>query len=630
MTSFLTPLMFAFAATLPVIVALYLLKLRRQRLEVPSTLLWMKSIQDLTANAPFQRLRNNLLLWLQLLIAALAVLALARPFLNLDTTRNQTLIVLIDNSASMQATDVEGFDSRLAQARAMALELIDNLGPGDAMLPAVFNSRTQTLVSSATDDRAALRRAVLGIAPTDRPTDIRDAMMLVRSLVDHVSNPEIAVISDGALGDMTDDLLAMARDDDGPPVRYLRCGTGGENLGITAFSLSRALEDQRRVELYAEVLNASANTVEIALELLLDGERIDAKTIALEPEQSRGVVFTNVGDIAGAVTLRLHADDDLAVDNVAHGVLGPQRDLRALLVSDRDNPFMTQILTSQAGVDLARVSAVDLDIADAAERFDLIILDNFCPATLPDGNYLIFGATLPIEGFTAAPARLEYPPVVDWHRTSPLTRFANFSLITVADAIDFTPPAHAQTLIETNHGPLVCLIERGARSILYAGFDLYQSDWPWLVSFPIFLTNAVEHFRGRAGTAGQFAVATGDALVIPLRRDTEAITLTAPDADAVALDFAPGTPTCYFTNTDRAGIYTVADDAGRTVRHAASLLSPAETSILPAAEIGEPGRGLAGETEVIRANTEIWWPLVWAVLAVLCLEWFIYLRRTWL
>ena len=101
--SFLAPLMLAFGLTLPVIVALYLLKLKRQRVEMPSTLLWVKSIQDLTANAPFQRLRNSLLLWLQLLIAALALLAIARPFLALDTTRNQTIIVLIDNSACIAA-----------------------------------------------------------------------------------------------------------------------------------------------------------------------------------------------------------------------------------------------------------------------------------------------------------------------------------------------------------------------------------------------------------------------------------------------------------------------------------------------------------------------------------------------
>jgi Ca-activated chloride channel family protein len=629
--SFLAPLMFAFALALPVIVALYLLKLKRQRVEVPSTLLWLKSIQDLTANAPFQRLRNNLLLWLQLLAAALVVFALARPFLHLDTQRRETVIVLLDNSASMQAKDVRDYPSRLEQARAIAHDLIDNLGPDDTMLPVTFNSRAQTLVSSPTGDKRELRRAIDEIRATDQPTDIRDALTLVRSLTNQVPNPEVVVISDGALGDETKDLLDMAHSESGPQVRYLRCGAAGENVGIVAFNLSRALEDQSKVEIYAEALNSSSKPVDAILELLLDGERIDAKHLALAPEQSRGVVFSNVGDIAGALTVRINTDDELAVDNEAHGILSPQRPLRVLLVSERDNPFITQALLKQDALELSRTTPGAFDASAAAERADLVILDGFVPATLPEGNYMIFAPKpLPLEGFETRPRPLEFPPVVDWDRRSAITRFADFGLLTIKQALDYTPPADAQTLIETTTGPLVTLIERGPTSILYGGFDLYQSDWPWLVSFPVFLTNVVELYRGRAGSAGQFVVPTGQALMIPIRRDTTGLRLTTPDHTEVPLVFAPGTPIYYYTNTDKAGIYTVRDDQGRTIRYAASLLSPAETAIMPAQEIGRRGEEtIQGETEIVRANAEIWQPLAWVALIVLCLEWFIYLRRAW-
>ena len=55
------------------------LKLRRQPLEVPSTYLWKRSIEDMHVNSLWQRLRQNLLLFLQLLLVALAMLALMRP-----------------------------------------------------------------------------------------------------------------------------------------------------------------------------------------------------------------------------------------------------------------------------------------------------------------------------------------------------------------------------------------------------------------------------------------------------------------------------------------------------------------------------------------------------------------------
>ncbi|MGD8603058.1 MAG: BatA domain-containing protein, partial [Anaerolineales bacterium] len=77
---FLTPAALALAILLPVIIAMYLLKLRRSEQEVASLYLWQRMVQDIEANAPWQKLKSNLLLFLQLLIVAALILALARPF----------------------------------------------------------------------------------------------------------------------------------------------------------------------------------------------------------------------------------------------------------------------------------------------------------------------------------------------------------------------------------------------------------------------------------------------------------------------------------------------------------------------------------------------------------------------
>ena len=54
----------------PAVLAMYLLKLRRDEAVVPSTLLWTRLVADVEANAPWQRLRRSLLLLLQLLLVA--------------------------------------------------------------------------------------------------------------------------------------------------------------------------------------------------------------------------------------------------------------------------------------------------------------------------------------------------------------------------------------------------------------------------------------------------------------------------------------------------------------------------------------------------------------------------------
>src|SRR4029079_19151563 len=105
--SFLTPLALLSALIIgPIIVAMYLLKLRREDRRVSSTFLWQRIVRDVEANALWQKLRRTLLLLLQLLLLALLALALARPFFRTAGIAGRNLIVIIDRSASMQATDV--------------------------------------------------------------------------------------------------------------------------------------------------------------------------------------------------------------------------------------------------------------------------------------------------------------------------------------------------------------------------------------------------------------------------------------------------------------------------------------------------------------------------------------------
>src|SRR3954464_4492479 len=101
--NFLNTLPAAIAAgiVVPALLILYFLKLRRREQLVSSTLLWKKAIQDLQVNAPFQRLRRNLLLILQLLLLALLCLALARPVANMTPQAGKMAVILIDRSASM-------------------------------------------------------------------------------------------------------------------------------------------------------------------------------------------------------------------------------------------------------------------------------------------------------------------------------------------------------------------------------------------------------------------------------------------------------------------------------------------------------------------------------------------------
>ena len=110
---------------LPALVALYFLKLKRKDILVSSTLLWKRSLEDFRVNAPFQKLRRNWLLLLQLLVFLLLIFAAWRPRVAAKLGAGRSLIVLVDNSASTSAKENEG--TRLELEKGEALEQPDDV-----------------------------------------------------------------------------------------------------------------------------------------------------------------------------------------------------------------------------------------------------------------------------------------------------------------------------------------------------------------------------------------------------------------------------------------------------------------------------------------------------------------------
>src|SRR3954449_12265606 len=95
------------AGLLAVVVATYLLRPRRPTRRVSSTFLWLAALNDLQAARPWRRVPPSVLLLLQILALAGLIGALARPYVFSTESGGPFSVLLIDGSASMQATDVQ-------------------------------------------------------------------------------------------------------------------------------------------------------------------------------------------------------------------------------------------------------------------------------------------------------------------------------------------------------------------------------------------------------------------------------------------------------------------------------------------------------------------------------------------
>ncbi|MFZ0920383.1 MAG: VWA domain-containing protein, partial [Candidatus Dormiibacterota bacterium] len=147
--SFLAPLLAVFGISVPAIIVLYILKVRRREVVVPSTLLWRADAVDRQASVPWQRIRASWLLFLQLLAAIALVLALTRPALAHPGQLGPDTVVIIDASGPMQATDVS--PSRFAAAVVQARALVDQLGSGQRMTLIAMDANPRVVAASGGD-----------------------------------------------------------------------------------------------------------------------------------------------------------------------------------------------------------------------------------------------------------------------------------------------------------------------------------------------------------------------------------------------------------------------------------------------------------------------------------------------
>jgi len=611
---FLAPFAFAFAAAIPVVIVFYLLKRKRVVKLVSSTLLWQKFLAETQASAPFQKLRKNWLLILQIILLTLVVLALTRPYFSATAKPAQRRVVILDASASMQATDES--PSRFEKARAEALKWVDSLKDTDEMVIVLAGATTE-VKQSATSEKAALRRALQSCTCSDGPTRLVPALKMAESLVrdlDPRTGPEIHLFSDGAVPELNE------FENKALPLVYHRVGKGENNFGIIALDVRANPEDARQRAVYTSVANFSTDAVQTDLELLFDDRVLETRPLTIPAGQTSPQVFLAKQSRDGVFTARLTGKDDLAVDNQASIVSLMPKPVKVLLVS-RGNRLLEKALRAVVNVELATSTA----LTDTAAVFDFVVLDDVTPAVWPKGNVLAIHVvnTNWLEGVH----RVEAPAIVDWRSAHPLLRYTSFDNVQVVESLTARTPTWAVSLVETPQAPLIVAGELGRQRIIWIGFDVLESNWPLRVSFPIFIANAVEWLDPSSARNSQLLVKAGDPFRLALLEPASSAQVTLPDGAAKTLKVDPTANELVFGETSRQGVYRLRLGTNDTV-FCVNLLDAAESNIKPRDELQLGKYTKVSATTKQRANMELWRTIASIGLLVLLAEWWYYHRRT--
>lgn len=617
--SFITPKAFAFLGLIPLLILLYILKLRRSEIIIPSTMLWMKSLQDLTANAPFQKLRRNLLLLLQIIILLLVTFALARPYIKTRGIEGRNLCFLIDHSASMQTRETAG--TRLDLAKAEALQIVESMEGGDkAMVIAFANSAD--VRCELTDDRYYLRRAIDGITAEDTRSNVKDAAQIVRSVAPInpnitavISNLEVLVFSDGNISE-GERLAALSL-----PVQYVRAGETRENAGITNFSTRGTGAEGDERECFVQVYNDAEAPLATTLSLYFEESLLGVDELDIAPGDTGEAIFVLPALEDGILRAELDHADALDVDNVAWLSIHQDTLIDVLLVGASDSISVSVLRHVFSLEPRVRLSVTTPEqYAGLADPFDLYLFDGWSPETLPQGALAFFNTLPSLEGL-AATGELANPPVMGLEKSHPVMRFTNPSNISIASARQVTLPEGAKTLVSTEGGPLIADISQALQPMLLLTFDIGDSNWPLHLSFPLFIQNLIAWVPS-SGLAGEGSIPTGSPLELYALPDTLEAQVHTPGGgtETVALD--PLRPV-YFAATAVAGSYEV--ERGEHHDHyAINLLSREESAIHPAETLEMGTLEVAAAKGPVSFNRELWRWLLLAGLAILAVEWWVY------
>ncbi|RMF45071.1 MAG: VWA domain-containing protein [Planctomycetota bacterium] len=640
----------AIALVPPLIIMLYFLKLRRQPVEVPSTYLWRRTIEDLHVNSIWQRLRKNLLLLLQLVAVAAMILALLRPGIRGSESLGDRRILLIDNSCSMQATDVES--SRLARAKKEALELIDGMETNDAVMVIAFSDRAD-IRQGFTSDKRRLRAAIQGIEPTFRTTDLNEALRAASGLANPGRTSQMEDLNDIQVAEALPATLYIFSDGGFPPPQidlgnltatYVPIGSpDAHNVGIVAFTVERNAENETQVAAFAQVQNFGTEAADAGLSLYLDDELIDARQVQIDAESASGVEFEIQNLETGRLRLELEYDDALAADNIAYAGLDPPKQLEVVLVTEGNAALEAALSTSRvtelAAVRVARPSELETPEFGQLLRsgtVDLFIFDGCAPAVAPEANTLYIDALPPGDQWGAGePSGPLF--IIDVNRSHPLMQYVDLGTVRIVEGRALQMPGGGTELARTDAGILMAVAPRDAYLDAVIAMPLIRrteegavpnTDWPIKRGFPVFFFNALQVLGGATATAASKSVQPGNPVPLAVTTRYESVEVLRPDGGAERLERG-NSPQFIYSQTDLPGFYQVTGGEGRLLQlFAVNLFSDRESNIRPAPELqigAETVEGKVNQKELVRV--EYWRWLLIVALIVLGIEWYAYNRR---
>jgi Ca-activated chloride channel family protein len=633
---FLSPLWLLLASIAIPVIALYLFKPKRREQRVSTLLFWQQILRERSERPSIRRLRQLLSLLLLLLFLLAATFSAGRPIWGKDAV-GQDAVLLLDISASMQSQ--EGSQTRCDLAKSRAQSLLASL-PAGTQTSLLAMGPTPRILASRTQDTGLLSQALDRVSCSNGRAAVEESLTLAADLAR--SQKPVAtlyLVSDGGGLQASDAKLL-----EGLPVVYLPVGENRQNIGITALSLQKRPAADQEYEVLLQLHNEGTVTTTFSVELLLDGDLINAVPFSVDAKSTRTEVISQSFGTGGVLEARIVSNDKgfqdaLSIDNRAFAYVPEQQSIQVAFVSQGGDYFLKAALLANTSIEAFELSP-DAWSKASGSRYDVVIFHNALPAVLPQLPYLIFdgavGPGTPTSQPSSAPASSSQPALpaephgpamvigesvlpklglIDYRH--PVVDAVGLDGIRIARARMLAPPEWGRVIVDGSQGPLVVAGEHKGTRALYFSFDPNDSDLPLRVGFLNLLANSINWLAGSGSLPEAYVTAPGAG--VP--------ELFASQADAVVRhEESKREERLRDASLAAPGVYTVLREGEEEGVFVVSLSSQEESRIAPVASLGL-GEKPAPMLQGIFPGREAWWFLALGALCFLAIEWFLYRRR---
>ncbi|MBM4357844.1 MAG: BatA and WFA domain-containing protein [Deltaproteobacteria bacterium] len=544
------------------LVLLYILKVRRQRVRVPSVLLWREVQRELAARAPWKRLVLQIPLIVQALALVAIALAAARP-----TTAGKTLLgdhvaIVVDTSASMGALSAKG--SRLDEARRVAHELVDALAPGTEAM--ILDAGREPRIAMPPDrDVRRMHEALDRLVVREVEGDLGASVALAATRLGQLSGRRrIHVVTDGALARPAS-LHAVV------PIEVVQVGDVTDNAAIVRVDVrngSDGTSGREQVQAFLLIANQGAAPRDLFVTMKQRGasDTLASRKVVVAPGERLPVVMTwnpAEGDRGSGLVFELSPRDALAVDDVAYARIPPGRKLPVVLAAPTEpSPWLERVLASDPDAEVQRGSLPGAlaNVPDDA----LVVLERACPPFVPGGDVWVVAPPSGACFGAKIGAKLERPQITSWDDADPRMRFLALDDVFVESSLALEPESRRQELLRSEQGVLACDASTTARMVTLLGFDVADSDWPYKASFVVFARNLLEAARTHRASAFELAASTGEVVRAHVPLAVRAVEVTEPGAgDGVRRSVEASNGIAILPEVERAGFYHVSWQAPR-------------------------------------------------------------------